>query len=59
MNGIDLYSKRYLNVHNKFNEVDVSDFYNIVPVRYLEIRRFACKMISMFSSIYQCEQLFS
>ncbi|CAI6350830.1 unnamed protein product [Macrosiphum euphorbiae] len=35
-----------------------SDFYSFVPTRYVEIRRFASKIISMFSSTYQCEQLF-
>lgn len=34
-------------------------FYNVVPVRYVETRRFTCKIMSMFSSTYRCEQLFS
>ncbi|XP_060836290.1 general transcription factor II-I repeat domain-containing protein 2B-like [Rhopalosiphum padi] len=47
------------NLKNKFNEVGVPDFYNFVPTRFVETRRFASKIISMFSSTYQCEQLFS
>ena len=47
------------NLKNKFNDVGVPDFYSFVPTRYVEIRRFASKIISMFSSTYQCEQLFS
>ncbi|KAF0761871.1 zinc finger MYM-type protein 1-like [Aphis craccivora] len=31
----------------------VPDFYKFVPVRYVETFKFACKIISMFSSTYQ------
>lgn len=40
---------------NKFNEVSILDFYK----RYVEKRRFAYKIISMFSSSYQYKQLFA
>jgi hypothetical protein len=39
------------NLKNKFNDVGVPDFYSFVPTRYVEIRRFAIKIISMFSSM--------
>jgi len=47
------------NFKNKFNKIGVPDFYNFVPIQYVETRRFASKIISMFSSTYQCEQLIS
>jgi hypothetical protein len=47
------------NIKRKFNEVGVPNFYNFLPVRYVETHRFTCKIKSMFSSTYLCEQLFS
>lgn len=47
------------NLKNKFYEVGTPDFYRYVLAQYVEIRKFACKIISMFSSTYQCEQIFS
>lgn len=41
-----------LNLKHKFNEVGVPDFYNFLPVQYVETHRFACKIKSMFSSTY-------
>uniref|UniRef100_A0A2H8TZF9 General transcription factor II-I repeat domain-containing protein 2B n=1 Tax=Melanaphis sacchari TaxID=742174 RepID=A0A2H8TZF9_9HEMI len=40
------------NLKNKFNEAGVPDFYNFLPIRYVETCRFACKIISMFSNTY-------
>jgi hypothetical protein len=40
------------NLKRKFNEVGVPDFYNFLPVSYVETHRFACKIKSMFSSRY-------
>ncbi|KAL0830180.1 hypothetical protein ABMA28_003637 [Loxostege sticticalis] len=43
----------------KFDSVGALDFYKFLPAEYQEIRKFACKIISMFGSTYKCEQLFS
>lgn len=32
------------NLKHKFNKVGVPDFYNSLPVRYVETRRFSCKI---------------
>jgi 17beta-estradiol 17-dehydrogenase/3beta-hydroxysteroid 3-dehydrogenase/mitotic-spindle organizing protein 1 len=47
------------NSKRTFNEVGLMNFYTFWPVRYVENRRFACKIKSMFSSTYLCEQQFS
>jgi hypothetical protein len=48
------------NLKEKFNEVGSSNFYKYLsPDRFPQTREFSYKIISMFGSTYQCEQLFS
>lgn len=43
----------------KFDSVGTFEFYKYLPFQYQEMRKFACKILSMFGSTYKCEQLFS
>ncbi|XP_073346963.1 general transcription factor II-I repeat domain-containing protein 2-like [Pagrus major] len=47
-------------LHSKFRELTLQDFYRRVPAhRYAKIRKHAQVMLSLFGSTYVCEQAFS
>uniref|UniRef100_A0A8P4KFQ5 SPIN-DOC-like zinc-finger domain-containing protein n=1 Tax=Dicentrarchus labrax TaxID=13489 RepID=A0A8P4KFQ5_DICLA len=50
----------YSDLHSKFRELTLQDFYRRVPAhRYAKIRKHAQVMLSLFGSTYVCEQAFS
>ncbi|XP_060119664.1 general transcription factor II-I repeat domain-containing protein 2-like [Heteronotia binoei] len=54
---IDLQSDAELK--NKFSEVGFSKFYVYLGTNYPQLQSFASKILSMFGTMYICEQLFS
>lgn len=46
-------------LNEKVREVGVREFYRYLPAKYVNTRKFAHEIVSMFRSIYRYKHLFS